>query len=108
MPAPPKKSNVIPFPRRPAPPVDVADYQDLLAHLTAEHRPATTVERALVEMMARQYCLMQRSILQQQEAFAQGTVADKLPALMRQQTAADRAFHEALDSLIAFRRSRRT
>ncbi|MCU1257805.1 MAG: hypothetical protein JWO80_690 [Bryobacterales bacterium] len=102
-----KKSNLLHFPPRPAPPTDSVNYEALLRDLIEEHRPANTVEHALVEMMARQYCLIQRSLILQQDAFDHGEVVEKLPLLMRQHSAAERGFHKALAALMDLRKVRR-
>ena len=104
----PPKSNLLQFPRKPSPSPEASEYETLLAGLIAEHRPRNTVENALVEMMARQHTLMQRCLRLQQAAFVTGEIEKNLPTLMRQHSAAQRGFHQALSTLMKEKQRRLT
>jgi hypothetical protein len=104
----PPKSNLLYFPRQPATPAldleDATGYEALLRDLIDEHQPANAVESALVEQMAQQRQLMGRWMILQQRAFTFEAVPKELPMMMRQHAAAERSFHQALASLVNFRK----
>ncbi len=87
---------------------DPADFEALLAVLTAEHAPATETEALLVRQMAQSWWLAQRAIRLQNESFTEtGVDAGKLALFLRYQTTHERAFYKALNTLIKVRAERR-
>ena len=86
---------------------DPAEFEALLSHLTNEHAPAGETESLLVRQMAQSWWLMQRAIRIQNQAFTESRVdTHKLALFLRYQTAHERAFYRALNSLIKLKRER--
>jgi hypothetical protein len=84
-----------------------ADFETLLAGLTAEHAPATETETLLVKQMAQSWWLMQRALRMQNDAFTGADVdAHKLALFLRYQTTHERAFYKALNTLTKLKQSR--
>src|SRR6185437_5326636 len=87
---------------------DPAEFDALLNDLTAEHAPATPTEQLLVQQMAQSWCLMQRAVRLQNQAFTETSVdTRKLALFLRYQTTYERAFYKALNTLLKVRTERR-
>ena len=86
---------------------DPAEFEALLSHLTNEHAPAGETESLLVRQMAQSWWLMQRAIRIQNQAFTESRVdTHKLALFLRYQTAHERAFYRALNSLKKLQKER--
>jgi len=86
---------------------DPAAFYLLLDDLIAEHAPATTAERMIVENLARQFWFSRRAAKLEAAALD----ADDLPRfalMMRYRITAERAFSKALDDLRKAKQSRPT
>lgn len=86
---------------------DRAAFEALLHDLLKEHQPANPTEELLVNEMAQSYWLTQRALRFQNECFNQNGVDEKRLALfLRYQSAHERAFHKALNTLMKLRKER--
>jgi hypothetical protein len=87
---------------------DPAAFDALLAALLEEHQPANTTEELLITGMAQSHWLTQRAIRLQNDCFAaDGIDTKRLALFLRYQTTHQRAFHKALNTLIALQKTRR-
>jgi hypothetical protein len=86
---------------------DPAAFDALLSALLEEHQPANATEDLLVQEIAQSYWLTQRAIRFQNQCFTPEGVDEKRLALfLRYQVTHDRAFHEALKTLIQLKKDR--
>jgi hypothetical protein len=89
---------------------DQSAYDDLLHHLTTEHKPTETTETLLVTSMAQHRWLLDRANRLQESCFNQETaeiIDQKLFTLyMRYATTHERAFHKCLADLLKLRSTR--
>lgn len=87
------------------------EFDELLAGFRAEHRPATTTEKALVQAIAEHYWLRTRAVSLEASCFdpITGQVADaqRLALYLRYQTTHQRAFHKSLNDLLKLRAEKR-
>ncbi len=87
------------------------DFEELLANLRAEHRPATQTEALLVEKMAQHFWLSQRALRLQDLCFHPDTPMCDQPQEMalylRYGATHDRAFHHCLTQLQKLRAEQR-
>ena len=90
---------------------DPAVFAKLIADLRNEHRPATPTEVLIVDKMAVSFWFARRATIFIANAFetapASEPVPEKLAVLLRYQTANDRAFFKALQTLQALQKERR-
>jgi hypothetical protein len=85
------------------------DFDELYEGLSAEHQPETPTEILLVESMAQHYWLLQRALRLQKFCFDDDGGCDEkqLAIYLRYQTAHDRAFYKALNTLLRLRAEKR-
>jgi hypothetical protein len=93
---------------------DQEDFNNSLAELTAEYKPATFLERKLVEKMARHYWCSQRALVAQDLCFGtdygllnQEPVQKYLAVPLRYHATHDRAFHKYRQELEKLQDKRR-
>jgi hypothetical protein len=87
---------------------DPAAFEALRDALLEEHQPATQTEELLVQEMAQSWWLTQRAIRLQNECFTpEGVDQKQLSLLLRYQTAHDRAFYKALNTLLRLKKEHR-
>jgi hypothetical protein len=84
---------------------DPAAFDALLAALVEEHQPANATEELLITEVAQSHWLSQRAIRLQNDCFtADGIDTKHLALFLRYQTTHQRAFHKALNTLIALQK----
>jgi len=87
---------------------DPAALAALQAAFLDEYQPANPTEHILIEEMAQSHWLTQRALRLQNECFSSEGVDTKgLALFLRYQSTHQRAFHRALNTLLALQRSRR-
>ena len=92
------------------------ELKGLLADLMSEYQPATPTEQILVEKMCQNQWLSGRAFRLQSDAFTTGgrggyfavklTITKDLAVLIRYQTSAERAFHQAHKELVTAQKQR--
>ena len=90
----------------------LAEFEDLLVGLRAEHKPLTLTEDLLVERMAQHEWLRRRAHTLQHlcfidEAFLDPRQERAFALYLRYQTTHERAFHKCLNELLNLRREKR-
>jgi hypothetical protein len=89
------------------------EFKALLADLMSEYQPATPTEQILVEKMTQNQWLSGRAFRLQSDAFSckggyfpKTTITKDLGVLIRYQTSAERAFHQAHNELVKTQKQR--